>query len=163
MIEYLFDIYQECLNTFSNNIYNSNVYFYQLSYRKEGNCVFRSITFQVSDIRLLGRDLFIDRKKKLQPMQSIKLIDHARNNCNNFTLLDEQNVFNLSRTIIVTQRKNKTMSSPANGRFHPRSYISKPKSRTKILTCNEIRRRVFSFSIPLYTLIKRHVRLVRDV
>lgn len=81
-------------------------------------CVY--ITYQQ-----LERNLFIDTKKITTDASTIKLIDHACNNCNKTLLPCESRV----------RTKRRHRASPANGRFRARSRISKP-DRPKILAYN---------------------------
>lgn len=81
----------------------------------------RAFTLLTSD----SKEIFLSIRKKLQPTQSVKLIDHACNNCNKTLLPCESRV----------RTKRRHRASPANGRFRARSRISKP-DRPKILAYN---------------------------
>lgn len=72
-----------------------------------------------------SKEIFLSIRKKLQPTQSVKLIDRACNNCNKTLLPCESRV----------RTKRRHRASPANGRFRARSRISKP-DRPKILAYN---------------------------
>lgn len=83
-----------------------------------------------------SKEIFLSIRKKLQPTQSIKLIDRACNNYNKTLLPCESRV----------RTKRRHRASSANGRFRARSRISKP-DRPKILAYNSGATRHLSSSL----------------